>query len=140
MAHIFGNLSQSVNLSDIKPPLGMLPTFFCNFISTMFYLEVDSLMRVLNVVDSGLHPLLQSRAAPYAVCFQGCCKIKSLCLYLFSSLVPCIFKIISVQSLQKKLYTTCCLLSEMLKHKKVFVYIYFLVKVLCWHKKARAFN
>ena len=89
MAHIFGNLSQSVNLSDIKPPLGMLPTVFCNFISTMFYLEVDSLMRVLNVVDSGLHPLPQSRAAPYAVCFQGCCNIKSLCLHLFSSLVLC---------------------------------------------------
>ena len=46
----------------------------------MYYLEVDSLMRVLNVVDSGLHPLLRSRAAPYAVCFQGCCNIKK---YLF---------------------------------------------------------
>ena len=86
VAPIFGNLSQSVNLSDIKSSLGMLPTFFSNFISTMFYLEVDSLMRVLNVVDSGLHPLLQSRAAPFAVCFQGCCNMKKyLFIFIFQS-------------------------------------------------------
>ena len=53
-------------------------------------------------------------------------------------LVSCTFKRIFIQSLQKKSYTTCCLLSEMLKQKKIFVYICFLVKVLCWHKKARA--